>query len=172
MRRRRRLLAHGAALAGLLAVTACGFRPLYAPSGTTNAALSQVFVDVIPNRNGQLLRQSLQERLDGDSEGEKRYELSVVYFVQADAVGVQSDSSVTRSRFVGNAKWVLRKAGFMGATVASGSARSLDGANDINSQFFYLDLSTEAINRRMGDALADQIVQQVAAYFRAHGTPA
>jgi hypothetical protein len=67
---------------------------------------------------------------------------------------------------------VLKKAGFLGATVASGSARALDGANDINSQFFYLDLSTEAINRRMGDALADQIVQQIAAYFRTHGMAA
>jgi LPS-assembly lipoprotein len=172
MMRRLAWLARCGALVGALAAVGCGFRPLYAPAGTTNAALSEVFVDVIANRNGQLLRQSLQERLDGDSEGEKRYELSVLYIMQADAIGVQSDSSVTRTRFVGHAKWVLKKAGLTGATVASGSAQALDGANDINSQFFYLDLSTEAVDRRMGDALADQIVQQIAAYFRAHGTPA
>jgi hypothetical protein len=38
----------------------------------------------------------------------------------------------------------------------------------IDEQFFYSDLSSEAIQRRMGDALADQIVQALAIYFRAH----
>jgi LPS-assembly lipoprotein len=156
----------------MLATAACGFRPLYAPSGATNAALGQIFVDVIPNRDGQLLRQSLQERLERASESEKQYVLSVSYILRYDAEGVQEDSSITRTRVIGTARWTLRKPGLLAASIASGSANSLDGNNAINSQFFYGDLAGEAINRRMGDALAAEIVEELAAYFRAHGTPA
>jgi LPS-assembly lipoprotein len=154
------------------AVSACGFRPLYAPSGSTNAELSKIFVDIIPNRDGQLLRQALQERLDGNGLNDKSYELQVQFSMQYSVEGVQQDTSITRNRYIGTAHWVLRKPGPFGAKIASGTASSLDGSNAINSQFFYGDLSGEAINRRMSDALAGAIADKLAAYFRSHETPA
>ena len=160
-----------AAMALLLAVSACGFRPLYAPSGSTNADLSEVFVDIIPNRDGQLLRQALQEHLDGSGLTDKSYVLQVQYSLQYSAEGIQQDTSISRNRYIGTAHWVLRKPGPLGEKVASGSARSLDGSNAINSQFFYGDLSGEAINRRMAEALAGEITEKVAAYFRTNGAP-
>jgi LPS-assembly lipoprotein len=155
-----------------LALGGCGFHPLYAPSGATNAELSHIFVDIIPNRQGMLLRQALQERLEGNSEAEKYYVLSVNYAQNYSPEGVQSDSSISRNRYLGIAHWVLKKPGFLGSTLASGYAQSLDGNNNINSQFFYSDLQSDAINRRIGDALADAIAEELAVYFRTHGKPA
>jgi LPS-assembly lipoprotein len=158
-------------LAMAMALSGCGFHPLYAPSGTTNADLGNVFVDVIPNRSGQLLRQALQERLDGTGGGTKTYELNVVYIEHYEGIGILANNVGTRARISSTATWVLRKPGVFGDKVTSGSARSLDGTNAIAGQFFYGDLSSESIEKRMGDTIADQIVQELAAYFRTHEKP-
>jgi LPS-assembly lipoprotein len=152
----------------LLALAGCGFHPLYAPSSATNAALSGVYVDIIPNRNGQLLRQALQERMDSADGGNKKYELSVIFAVAGEAIGIQADNSSNRTRVIGTAHWTLKRPGLLGAKVTSGTARTIDGADVLDAQFFYASLAGQAIDRRMGDALADQIVQSLAAYFRAH----
>jgi LPS-assembly lipoprotein len=152
----------------VLTLGGCGFHPLYAPVGKTSVGLRSIYVDIIPNRPGQLLRQSLQERLEGTENSNKRYELSVFYIVAGDVIGIQADNSSNRTRFIGSANWTLRMPGIAGTKIISGTARSVDGANVIDAQYFYSDLSTDAINRRMADALADQIVQSLAVYFRAH----
>jgi LPS-assembly lipoprotein len=152
----------------LLYLSGCGFHPLYGQAGTPDPALQSVFVDVIANRNGQLLRQALQERLDGPDNVAKKYQLSVFYAVANEAIGVQSDNSVDRNRIVGTANWTLKMPGPFGTKVISGLARQVDGANVIDAQFFYSDLASEAISKRIGDALADQIVQSLAVYFRTH----
>lgn len=153
----------------LAALGGCGFHPLYAPSGVTNTALGAVYVDIIPNRPGQLLRQALQARLEGDgSVTSKKYELSVAYGLAADVVGIQADSSNSRTRYVGTALWTLKEPGFLGKKITTGNARAVDGSNVIDAQFFYFALQSEAIDKRMSDLLADQIVQELAVYFRAH----
>ena len=53
------------ALAGMTA--GCGFHPVYGEGQPGKAALAAVFVNIIPNRSGQLLRQALQERFGNDS---------------------------------------------------------------------------------------------------------
>jgi LPS-assembly lipoprotein len=164
-----RSLVAAAAVGLALACAGCGFHPLYAPGGSTQAGLREVYVDVIPNRNGQLLRQALQRRLEGsEGGGNEHFELSVALTLASDAIGIQSDNSSSRTRYLGTAHWTLHKPGAFGGKMASGTVRSLDGANVIDEQFFYSDLSGEAIQRRMGENLADQIVQALAAYFRAH----
>jgi LPS-assembly lipoprotein len=155
-------------MVALLAFGGCGFHPLYAPSGATNVALGTVYVDVIANRNGQLLRQALQERLDGAGDGTKKYQLSVLYAVHTEGLGIQADNSSNRTRIIGTAPWTLKQPGLVGAKVTSGTASSVDGNNVIDAQFFYSDLASQAIDQRMGQALADQIVQALAAYFRTH----
>jgi LPS-assembly lipoprotein len=115
-----------------------------------------------------LLRKALQERLDDPAGGAKKYELSVVYAVSDEAIGIQADNSSNRTRVIGSAHWTLKQPGLLGTKVTSGTARSVDGADVLDAQFFYASLAGQAIDRRMGDALADQIVQSLAAYFRAH----
>jgi len=158
-----------AAAALTLVVAGCGFHPLYAPSGHVQAGLSEIFVEVIPGRNGQLFRQSLQERFQGTSESpEQHYVLNVSYALSQEAIGIEADNASTRNRFVGVANWTLRKPGLLGQQITSGLARTVDGNDVIVAQFFYSDLNAETVNRRIGDALADQIAQSLARYFRAH----
>jgi LPS-assembly lipoprotein len=164
---RRRVLS-GAPLALLAAVGGCGFHPLYAPGGAAQTGLRDIFVDVIANRNGQELREALQRRVEGTgTDGSKQYELKVSLIFVGNPIGIQPDTSSDRTRFAGTANWTLLKAG-QSVKVVSGSAHSLDGANVIDEQFFYSDLSSDAIQHRMAEALADQIVQQLAVYFHTH----
>jgi len=76
--------------------------------------LKQIYVNIIPNRNGQLLREALQERLDGTGDGgEKHYELSVKLSYAGENVGIQPDTSSSRTRFVSTANWSLHKPGLI-----------------------------------------------------------
>jgi LPS-assembly lipoprotein len=154
-------------LAGTLA--GCGFHPLYATDGSDDAILQSIYVEIIANRNGQLLRQALQQRLEGtDSTAEKRFTLTVYLAQTTGALGIQTNSTVTRMRDVGKATWVLNHSDPPGAKVTNGAVRALDGYDVLNEQFFYQDLEEEQTQRRLADALADQIVQALATYFRTH----
>ncbi len=163
--RRLVLLGAGAGLAG------CGFRPLYAPAaggapGPAAAGLAAVYVPVLPERSGQLIRQALQQRFDGAGSGvAKRYELEVGHAIASDGIAVQRDSSTTRVRLIGTATWVLRTLSLARTPLVTGSARVLDGYNILNQQYFAAELENEAAVRRIAQALADQITLKVGSYF-------
>ena len=159
------------ALMGILVLPGCGFRPLYGGDGSVSGGashdLAMIDVALIPNRSGQLLRQSLQQRLygPGDDAAAKQYQLSVSLAVTGEAIGEQADSSITRLRQFGSANWTLKKLDSAQTFIASGLARSLDGVNIIDEQFFAADIEGETVARRMADTLAEQIEIQLAAYF-------
>ena len=152
-----------------LAVGGCGFRPVYAVRGGTSGArreLGLIDVALLPDRAGQLLRQALQQRLANPGEAPaKRYELSVAYGITSDSIGVQQDSTITRVRQTGTANWSLKMLDPASTLVTSGSARTLDGLNVIDQQYFEADLASEASQRRIADAIATQITLQLASYF-------
>lgn len=165
-------LARRGVLGGLLALGGCGFRPLYAPDagntpGPASRGLASVYVPVMPERSGQLLRQALQQRLEGTGEGvAKQYELIANFGLTPEGVGILRDSSVTRTRLTGTADWYLRDLTPERKVVAQGTSRVLDGFNIANQQFFAATLDAETATRRIASSLADQIVIQVAAYFQ------
>jgi hypothetical protein len=49
--------------------------------------------------------------------------------------------------------------------LTTGSAREVDGYNIFNNQYFASDLESDAVQRRIVEALADQIALQLAVYF-------
>ena len=157
----------------VLALPGCGFHPLYASdgqgAGPVREGLGLISVEIIPDRRGQLLRQALQARFDhGDAPPAKRFDLAVTYRIFTEHLGIQSDTTVTRERFQGRATWTLATRDATRATVTSGSAHALDGLNTFDQQYFAMDLETETIERRMAEALADQITAQLALYFEKH----
>jgi LPS-assembly lipoprotein len=159
-----------AAVAGL-ALAGCGWQPVYGPAAggaPAQAGLAQTAVTLIPERNGQLLRQALQARLDrGSGAVEQRYALAVSGLsISGEPLAIQRDNTTSRVRLVGVAPWSLTSLGPVRRTLASGQARVVDGYNVINQQYFASDLDSEAVQRRMIDALAEQITLQVAMYFR------
>ena len=94
------------------------------------------------------------------------FELVATFIVIPESVGILQDNSVTRSRLIGTGQWLLRDLTPERAVVAQGSSRVLDGYNIANQQFFAAELDNETAIRRIAETLADQIVVQVAAYFR------
>jgi LPS-assembly lipoprotein len=165
--RRAFLLGAAACLSG------CGFRPVYAPRaglpGGSQTELAAINVALIPERNGQLLRQSLQQLLDReDLAVAKRYDLSVSFGISGTSVGIQSDSSVTRLRLIGTGTWTLKRLDPARSLVTNGVARSLDGFDILDQQYFAADMENESAQRRVADALAEEITLQLASYFSLH----
>jgi LPS-assembly lipoprotein len=166
MRRRRMLaLTAGATLSG------CGFQPVYMPTASGKAGVAQrelaaIQVDIIPDRPGQLLRQALQDRLEMGSSGvARRYELSVAFGISGEGIAIEQDTNVTRIREIGTATWSLVAQDPGRTRLTSGYAKSVDAINLFDAQYFAADLGNEAVQRRLAEALADQITLQLATFF-------
>jgi LPS-assembly lipoprotein len=160
------------ALAASVTLTGCGFQPLYMPTASGSAGVAQrelaaIEVSIIPNRPGQELRQALQDRLEMGSSGvEHRYKLDVSFSVSGEGIGILQDTTMTRVRLIGTALWVLAAEDSGRTRIADGSAKSVDAFDIISEQYFAADLENEAVQRRMAEALADQITLQLATFFR------
>lgn len=172
--RRRQILA----LAAGVPLTGCGFQPVYMPTaggsaGVAERELAAISVTRIPDRPGQLLRQALEARFAGAGEGvARKYDLSVSFGIAGEGIAILPDSSTTRIRATGSATWTLIMQDPTHTKLSNGFARAIDGYNIISAQYFASDLENEALQRRLADALADQITIQLAAYFRKRAAPA
>ncbi len=163
-------------LTGLIAtpLAGCGWHALYAPNadgtpGPAQAHLAEIFVPVIPERSGQLLRQALQQRFEGADSGiPKRYNLAVAFGLAADALGIQPDSTASRIRIIGNARWTLASVATPPAILTTGATQIVDGYNILDQQYFAADIENSTVVRRIADTLADQITLQLGGYFLAH----
>jgi LPS-assembly lipoprotein len=168
MLRRRGLL--GLGLGGFVA--GCGFQPVYMSAGHGEQSVAQrelaaVTVNIIPDRPGQLLRQALQERLERGATGVAQlYNLNVGYGIAGEGIAIQQDSNTTRIRLVARASWFLNAQDPARTQLATGSARAFDAYNNFNEQYFASDQENDAAAVRLAGAVADQIVIQLAAYFR------
>ena len=166
MRLTRRAVLVGAASC----LSGCGFHPLYGPmagGGRVSDELQAIYVAVMAERSGQLLRQALQRRFEGTESGvAKKYELTGGLGIAAEGVAIQQDSSTTRMRFIGTAPWTLRMLNVEQTVLTSGNARAIDGLNVNDQQYFALELEQAAAVRRIADTVADQITLEVASFLR------
>ena len=158
-----------AALALLLLLGGCGFRPIYAPRADTTqpsvaAELSSIQVPVMPDRAGMLMRQALQERLGRFGEASPHYTLAATYAISAEGDSIDQYSNVTRIRYVGLTDWVLREQS-SGHIITSGHSRVIDATNVFNSEFFSTTQGMYVAYKQMADQLADQVVAQLGAWF-------
>jgi LPS-assembly lipoprotein len=169
---RRRLL--GAS--GLLALSGCGFRPLYGPAEQASTqepglleALASIRVGSIPERTGQLLRRSLQRRFEDGAPGTPaRYNLQVSVSYAAEPLGYRSDGAITRLRYTATASWTLSTLSVPPQQIAASGIpyRTIDSFNIPDLQFFAADSSRDAMERRLVDVIAEEIHQQVALEMR------
>lgn len=159
-------------LAAGLGLQGCGFRPVYAPdtgggAGAAEIGLGETEVQLIPERLGQLLREALQARFErAQASGKRRYDLQVAVGLSAEGIGIQRDNSTSRVRLVGTATWRLMSQAPQPAVLLQGVTREVDAYNVIDQQYFASDMQSEAVQRRMMDALAEKLTLQLAAGFR------
>jgi LPS-assembly lipoprotein len=152
------------------ALMGCGFRPIYGSSNTEGndpaAALARISVGLIPERSGQLLRLALQDRFErAGTAPAHQYDLAVSFGIISDSIAIRQDSSATWVRMVGTATYSLVSQDPSRATVTSGTARSVDGYNLFDNQYFAADQEADAVQRRIARAVADQIALQLASFF-------
>lgn len=165
-------LTRRAMLAGAASgLAGCGFHPVYGPLAkggrTVRPELAAIYVNIMPERPGQLLREALEARLEGSgASGGKLYQLYGGMGLAIEAFGVQQDTSTTRNRITGTATWSLSTLEATPKPMTSGTTRILDGYDVNNEQFFAADLEQNAAIRRIAETAADNIVLDLALFFR------
>ncbi|MBB2204656.1 LPS assembly lipoprotein LptE [Gluconacetobacter takamatsuzukensis] len=172
--RRAMLVAMVAVLGG------CGFQPLYGtPGGSTEAGgtipdqLRQIYVASIPERYGQELRLFLQQNLAGaEQEDPTGYTLRVNSYVMNEAIDIHSDNTTGRTRATAHAHWLLYTVAPTPMLVTQGDTQVMDGENETFEQYFAQNLNQAALARRVAQAIADRITQQLAIWFKTRATPA
>lgn len=150
-------------LALLLALSACGLRPLY--SGGSNGVVAQTLqgIDVTPiagGKSGWLVRNALTDRL-GSGGGAKQYRLDVELDDKIEGFGVRSDDAITRERRTLRARYKLTDAS--GKLLLDATAGSDVGIDVVSSEYATIAAENTALERLSG-IVADQIVARIALY--------
>ena len=155
------------ALVLLAGLTACGFRPLYGPQGGYDASLAElasVRVLPIPDRIGQVLHNSLLDRLTpGGAPLNPRYRLGVSMVKQKEGLAFEKDESVTRINLTLSATYQLTKIA-TGNIVTAGSARSVAAFSVVRSEFANISAEADA-ERRAARAVGEDIWIRLGVYF-------
>lgn len=150
-----------------LALAGCGFRPMYGPRpDTATAGLETVRVGLIVERNGQLLRRHLEQRL-GRSGAAAKYDLRVGLTYGIEVQGFERDGTPSRVRITATANWFLYDTNVPARLVATGIDRAFDAYNVPENQFFAADTARNAAEQRLMEQLAEDIVQRLAVRFEA-----
>ena len=166
---RRALLA---ALPLLAALGGCGFRPIYAESAPGAAAdsaagdLAATRVALIADREGQLLRRALVQRLGSDRGAPARYSLVVTLEIRRNQAAIRQDQTEARNRISATATYELTALDRPGSEpIARGRVLAVDAFNVGRNQFFAAQLSGEAAIERLAERLASDIAGQLAAAY-------
>ncbi len=151
---------------GCLALWGCGFQPLH---GTTESGrqvseqLAQIAIPVIPNREGQLLRNYLVDRLT--PLGEPRvsaYSLEVILGEPRQVLALRRDDIISRYSYNANVSFNLRDRS--GRIAFSGSSGFSTDYEVTNSEFATLN-SRENARQRVLELIADDIRNRLAVYL-------
>lgn len=157
-----------------LALSGCGFHPLYGTQGSASETapedqLRRIYVANIPDRTGQLVRLALQERMAGAGpENPDGYTLNVSPGIGAEAIDIHGDNTSGRVRVNAHAHWMLYTVAQEPVLLAQGDASTMDGYTSTFEQYFAQSLNQETVTARVAQALAEQITQQVSIWFRTH----
>jgi len=157
--RRRGALAALTGLAGLAALSGCGFRPVYAPGGGGAALDGQVAVRVSGGTIGFLLGQELQNRL-GPAES-ARFRLTYSLAISSERVAVTAAQTTNRFNLVGRANYSLTDSA-SGKVIATGMADAFSGFSATGTTVATRTAQRDAF-RRLTSQLADKIVADLIA---------
>ena len=148
----------------LTTLSACGLRPLYGggQSGSTAQALRSVSVAPIDGRAGWLLRNALNDRMQGGGEGTAAYRLEIELDDQIAGFGVRRDDTVTRERRTLRARYRLVETS-KGTVVLDATAGSDAGIDVVSSEYATVAAENTALER-LTETIADQITARIALY--------
>lgn len=161
----------------VLALSSCGFHPLYVGAETADSFsgsrvvsdLSTVFIDEIPEHTGQILRRRLMSRISpkGNPENPK-YELSA-YIVEASEYqqAIRLDNMATRTTLIYTAEYVLKS--FPEGKVLLKDRTTSRASYNILESPYATDVAEEDAKKRMMEIIGDNISLRVATYLKNKG---
>lgn len=156
-----------ALLAAPLALSGCGLHPLYGEQSAGRAVggeLQQVAIDLIPERNGQVLRNLLMDKFYLEGRPAKPdYRLAIQLTSIEENLGIRPDATATRSRVRLNADVQLLSA-TTGEVLYHTSARSIVSYDILQAQYATLVGQQDAFQRGLTQ-LSEDIRTRLAIHF-------
>jgi LPS-assembly lipoprotein len=151
-----------------LALSGCGFRPVYGDAAVsrglddkTGLSLGGVEIQNIPDRIGQELRNRLIDRFYGESRpSAARYTLKIVLTTNVEKLGIQKDSSATRAELTMAAHYTLSDAA-KHYSLADGTSRTVVSYNFLSNDYASVASGNDATERALDD-VADDVTQRIA----------
>ncbi len=151
-------------LIGLLIITACGFSPVYGTK-SPERALSNIEIGIIPNREGQIVRNHLIDHIHRKGYASNpRYQLNVSAIEETIVeIGIDKDDEASRAQL--RLKTTMRLIDLNNnKAVLVRDIRSTTGYNILAGQF--TTFITEQDAREQGlRALSNNIITQLEIYF-------
>lgn len=148
----------------LLSLSACGLKPLYGDgrNGAVSSVLGQVAVDPIEGKNGWLMVNALNDRLDATKRSDAIYKLVVVLDDQIEGFGVRADDTVTRERRTLRARYQLVELA-TGNILLDATAGSDAGIDVVSSEFATIAAEDTALEN-LSQNVADKIISRLSLF--------
>ena len=152
----------------LLALGACGFQPLYAPSeaarDTPGDHLAATRINPLEGRIGQQLHNLLRDRLNASGQPrDPSYALEIALRMSTRELGIRKDETATRANLTMSARFKLRDLDTK-AVLLAGRSVSVN-SYDIFNAFYATKVAEDDAARRGLRQLADDIRLRLAVYF-------
>jgi hypothetical protein len=157
------------AVIGVLFLTACGFQPMYtATGGDIESRYAEIEVMNVANREGQLLRNLLIDRLYTKGRPvNPRYTLDVSKLSIRDyKVGIRKDETSTRSFLEFNARMSLKDSQ-TGREILKRTYRSVGGYDILKNQYANI-VARQTMTENLLNEMTDNIMNDINIYFYAH----
>jgi LPS-assembly lipoprotein len=147
-----------------LALSACGLKPLYSggSQGQVSSMLGAVAVDPIEGKNGWLMRNALNDRLNAGKDNGVRYRLVVKLDDQIEGFGVRADDTITRERRTLRARYQLIDLE-SGAMVLDATAGWDAGIDVVSSEYATISAENTALEN-LTQKVAEQIVTRLSLF--------
>ncbi|MEM1302520.1 MAG: LPS assembly lipoprotein LptE [Pseudomonadota bacterium] len=142
-----------------LPLAACGFTPVYGPSGGAGVLRDRVALQAPGSQNDFWLNGALERNLGIASD--PAFDLSYGVSIENASVAISATNTITRQDLIGTARYTLRNRQ-TGETVARGSVRGFTGFSNTGSTQATQTARSDA-NKRLMQILADQITQDLIA---------
>jgi len=152
----------------LLPLTGCGFRPIYATldaEGAPSVAmeLNNIAIDNIPDRDGQILRNFLTDRLYGKNRPAKpTYTLRIKIRGNEEDLGILANATATRSLLDMYSDYSLHDA--KGKELLKGTAHSVASFDRLD-QMYATVAARQGAHQRTLQEIGEQIVNRLSLYF-------